>query len=215
MNLKSFIISSRLYHIFYMWKWALDWGKRAYAPPSPHFIKWSVLNRNAYSNATWIETGTYLCDTTRKLSKHGIFVYSIEPEPTLYSKARAYFKSYSNVEILQGESEDVFPILLPKLTGDINFWLDGHYSAGITHKGTQDTPILDELHEISKNLDHFGRICVLIDDIRCFHSDRDECLYSAYPSLNILVDWANKHSLNWHIEHDIFIAKTRLPPSSS
>jgi len=46
---------------------------------------------------------------------------------------------------------------------------------------------------------------VLIDDLRCFGSDNPE--YACYPSLNYLVDWANKLKLRWHIEHDIFIAK--------
>ena len=179
-----------------------------YAAPSPHYIKQTVLLRNAISDATWVETGTYLGQTTKELSKHGKFVYSIEPEPTLYSNAADYFKSYSNVEILKGLSEEVFPSLLPKLYGDINFWLDGHYSVGITFKGPQDTPILEELTHISANLNHFRNVCVIIDDIRCFNPELDE--YSAYPSLNVLVDWANKNRFSWHIEHDIFVAKSKL-----
>ena len=96
---------------------------------------------------------------------------------------------------------------MPSLTGDINFYLDGHYSAGITHKGPQDTPIIDELACISKNIPQFGKVRVMIDDVRCFNPHLEE--YSSYPSLNILVDWANRHSLSWHIEHDIFIAKSK------
>jgi hypothetical protein len=186
------------------------WEARDYAVPSPHFIKQAVLLRNAFPNAKWIETGTYLGETTKKLSEHGAYVYSIEPEPTLYANAATYFKSYPNVEILKGLSEEIFPSLLPSLSGDINFWLDGHYSAGITHKGPQDTPILDELAHISSNLHHFGRVCVMIDDIRCFNPELDE--YSAYPSLNMLVDWANQNRLNWHIEHDILVAKSKPTP---
>jgi hypothetical protein len=183
------------------------WGKCGYAAPSPHFIKQSILLRNALPNSIWVETGTYLGHTTKELCKHGSFVYSIEPEPTLYSNAVEYFKSYQNVEILKGLSEEIFPSLLPKLSGNINFWLDGHYSAGITHKGPKDTPILDELEHISENLNHLQKVCVMVDDIRCFNPDLVE--YSAYPSLNVLVDWANKNGLSWHIEHDIFVARTK------
>ena len=207
MNLKTTVRNSYPYRILRLWQGFVAWGKRAYAAPSPHFIKQTVLLRNALPNATWIETGTYLGQTTKELSKNGVFVYSIEPEPTLYSNAAAYFKSYPNVEILNGLSEEVFPSLLPKLSGDINFWLDGHYSAGITHKGPQDTPILDELAHISKNLNHFGKVCIMIDDIRCFNPELDE--YSSYPTLNVLVEWANQNSLSWNIEHDIFIAKSK------
>jgi hypothetical protein len=98
-------------------------------------------------------------------------------------------------------------MLLPSLSGNINFWLDGHYSAGITYRGPQDTPILDELAHISNNLHRFEKVCVMVDDIRSFDSEIDE--YSSYPSLNILVDWANQNGLGWHIEHDIFVAKSK------
>lgn len=184
----------------------LQWSKRHYAAPSPHFIKQGCLLRNGLPAATWVETGTFLGQTTQLLAQHGTQVYSIEPEPKLYARARNLFSKHGNVEILNGTSEAVFPTLLPRITGDVNFWLDGHYSAGITFKGPQDTPILDELDCISRNIDHFGRICVLVDDIRCFNPRLPE--YSTYPSLDTLVAWANKHKLDWHIEHDIFIART-------
>ena len=178
MNFKVIVRNSYPYRILRLWQGFLAWGNRAYAAPSPHFIKQTVLLRNAFPNSTWVETGTYLGQTTKELSRHGSFVYSIEPEPILYSNAASYFKSYPNVEILKGLSEEVFPSLLPKLSGDINFWLDGHYSSGITHKGPQDTPILDELAEISKNLNHFGKVCVMIDDVRSFNPEFVE--YSTY-----------------------------------
>lgn len=207
MNIKASIRNSYPYYILRLWQGFIRWGKSNYAAPSPHFIKQTVLLRNAIPSSTWVETGTYLGQTTKVLSKHGSFVHSIEPEPTLYSNAADYFKSYPNVEILNGLSEQIFPSLLPKLYGDINFWLDGHYSAGITFKGPQDTPILVELAHISANLNHFRNVCVMIDDIRCFNPELDK--YSTYPSLNVLVDWANKNGLSWHIEHDIFVAKSK------
>jgi hypothetical protein len=207
MNFKALVRNSYPYRIMRIWQVFINWDKSGYAAPSPHLIKQIVLLRNALPKSIWVETGTYLGHTTKVLSKHGSFVYSIEPEPTLYSNAAHYFKSYSNVEILKGLSEEVFPSLLPKLSGDINFWLDGHYSAGITYKGPKDTPILDELAHISANLHHFRNVCVMVDDIRCFNPALDE--YSTYPSLNVLVDWANKNGLGWHIEHDIFVAKSK------
>jgi hypothetical protein len=178
----------------------------AFAAPSPQFIKHSVLLRNALPNSIWVETGTYLGQTTKKLSKHGLYVYSIEPEPSLHANAASYFKLHKNIEILKGLSEEILPSLLPKLSGDINFWLDGHYSAGNTHKGPKDTPILEELAQISNHLNYLGRVCVMIDDIRFFNPEFDPS--SSYPSLNLLVDWANQNSLIWHIEHDIFVAKS-------
>jgi hypothetical protein len=182
-----------------------DWADREFAAPSPHFVKQKVLLRNGLRDATWIESGTYMGDTTSVLSKVAKMVYSIEPEPTLFSKAEQKFKNTSNVKIIQALSEDVFPKLLPTISGDICFWLDGHYSEGITFKGPQDTPIIDELAVIAGNITKTNKIVVMVDDIRCFDPKNPE--FSAYPPVDVLVDWARKHNLTWHIEHDIFIAK--------
>jgi hypothetical protein len=182
-----------------------DWADREFAAPSPHFVKQKVLLRNGLRNATWVESGTYMGDTTGVLSKIAKMVYSIEPEPTLFSKAEQKFKNASNVKIIQGLSEDVFPELLPTISGDTCFWLDGHYSEGITFKGPQDTPIIDELAVIGRNITKTSKIVVMVDDIRCFDPKNPE--FSAYPPVDFLVDWARKHNLTWHIEHDIFIAK--------
>jgi hypothetical protein len=144
-------------------------------------------------------------DTTSVLSKIAKMVYSIEPEPTLFSKAEQRFSDTINVKVINGLSEDVFPKLLPTISGNICFWLDGHYSAGITFKGPQETPILDELSVIGQNIAQMSKAAVMIDDVRCFDPGNPE--FSAYPPVDVLVDWARKHNLTWHIEHDIFIAK--------
>lgn len=210
--MKTYLRSSHPYRAFKLLCDYVNWEKRKFAAPSPHHIKQACLIRNGIPNATWIETGTYLGQTTQLLSKYASKVYSIEPEPTLFANAKKYFSSFANVEILNGTSEDVFPNLLPKINGDVNFWLDGHYSAGITFQGLHDTPILDELKNISENIGHFQKICVLIDDLKCFNPSQPE--YSTYPSLDVLVDWAKSNKLAWHIEHDIFVANNLNQHSS-
>jgi len=109
------------------------------------------------------------------------------------------------VHILAGTSEQQLPQLLPTLSGDVNFWLDGHYSAGITYHGSVDTPIVTELACIERQRERFGNIVVLIDDVRCFDPTIEE--FAQYPSLDFLVDWARRNRFQWHIEHDIFVAR--------
>ncbi|MBD2771526.1 hypothetical protein [Iningainema tapete] len=58
------------------------------------------------------------------------------------------------------------------------FWLDGHYSQGITARGDKDTPILEELDCILSYPD-LGHV-LIIDDARCFGTD------PAYPNINEL-----------------------------
>jgi hypothetical protein len=184
-----------------------DWADRQFAAPSPHFVKQKVLLRNGLSGATWVETGTFMGDTTSVLSNVAKMVYSIEPEPTLFSKAEQKFSNISNVKIIKGLSEDVLPKLLPTISGNICFWLDGHYSGGVTFEGPQHTPILDELTVIGRHITQMGKTVVMVDDVRCFDPTNPE--FSAYPPVDVLVEWARKHHLIWHIEHDIFIAKNR------
>jgi hypothetical protein len=204
-NMRTSIRNSYPYRVLGLLRGYATWGRRRFAAPSPHFIKQACLIRNGAPNATWVETGTYLGQTTAFLARHGDKVYSIEPEPALFANARRYFRGFANVEVLNGTSEQIFPGLLPRISGNVNFWLDGHYSAGITFKGRQDTPILDELEEISSNLSRFDKVCVLVDDIRCFNPNQAE--YSTYPSIDVLVDWARRNHMHWHIEHDIFVAR--------
>ncbi len=199
------IRNSPPYRLLNLMRDYVRWSGRGFSAPSPHLIKQACLVRNGIPGGTWIETGTFLGETTEFLAKRAQHVYSIEPEPGLFKRAHRHFGNRRNVEIMNGTSEEIFPILLPKINGDVNFWLDGHYSAGITFQGPQDTPIIDELKCIAANLGHFGKVCVLVDDIRCFNP-RVEA-YSSYPSLNALVDWANANGLDWHIEHDIFVAR--------
>ena len=179
-----------------------EWKKRDYLENSPQLVKEKVLLKYGIKDAGWVETGTYTGTTTKYLSELFPHVYTIEPEPKLYASACKRFEG-KNVTLFNNVSEEVFPSLLPTLTGNMNFWLDGHYSAGITFKGAKDCPVEDELNAIEKNFDNFSRLSILIDDVRCFLPTNSE--YSDYPSIDYLVDWARRMNLRWRIEHDIFI----------
>ena len=179
-----------------------DWKKRGFLENSPQLVKENVFLKYGIKNAAWIETGTYLGTTTNYLSNLFPHVYSIEPEPMLYASACKRFEG-KNVTLFNEVSENVFPSLLPKLTGNINFWLDGHYSAGITFKGVKDCPVEDELSAIENNFSNFDKLSILIDDVRCFLPSNVD--YTDYPSIDYLVDWARRMNLCWSIEHDIFI----------
>jgi len=180
------------------------WSARGFSAPSPDVVKRRRLLANGLPDATWIETGTYKGDTSALLSKVASKVYTLEPADGLFEKAQLRFKNNPVVEVIHGTSEDVFPRLLPDLTGDLVFWLDGHYSAGETYQGALETPIRVELKEISRSLPKWGRVVILVDDIRCFNPLNNQ--WAQYPSIDFLVDWAREHKLQWHIEHDIFVA---------
>jgi hypothetical protein len=185
-----------------------DWADRNYAAPSPTKVKHQVILRNGLPNATWIETGTYKGDTSALLSKSSKMVYTIEPANALYEAATKRFANTKNIAVINGLSEDIFPTLLPTLTGEMNFWLDGHYSTGITHQGPKDSPVVEELACIEKNIANFSKLVILIDDIRyCANPESHE--FSGYPKIDVFVKWANKNNLYWHVEHDTFVIKNK------
>jgi len=211
MNYKYLLYSFRnstIYRILSLIYGSIAWSKRGFASPSPQYIKQKCLLRNASKNSIWVETGTYLGQTTEYLSKKSLEVFSIEPEPILFSNAKEYFSKNKKVKIINGTSEEIFPHLLPKLKGNISFWLDGHFSSGFTFMGTQHTPICQELENISLNLNNFNEVSIIIDDIRDFHPQLIGV--NGYPSTDFLINWATVNDFYWHIEHDMFIMKRKL-----
>jgi hypothetical protein len=181
------------------------WRQDRFQMPSPPLIKRQVLLRTVIINSTIVETGTHTGDTSAILLKVAKNIISIEPDKELFRKASKRFLGNQKIQILNGTSESIFPDLIPSLSGDVSFWLDGHYSGEGTFMGEKETPIFLELQHIQENLSKFQKICVLIDDIRLFSPGISMNL--DYPSLNYLVEWANNNHLFWYIEHDIFIAK--------
>ena len=203
--MKSFIkaiLPKQLVKQFETYRIIKKWGKTNFLEHSPQMIKEFVFERYGIDNAPWVETGTFQGKTTNFLRERYPHVYTTEPEIKLYKGALKRFIG-KNVTLYNDVSENVFPNLLKKLSGDVNFWLDGHYSEGITFKGDKDCPVEDELNIIEANLNNFNKITILIDDVRCFLPANSD--YPDYPSIDYLVDWARRFNMNWRIEHDIFI----------
>jgi hypothetical protein len=92
----------------------------------------------------------------------------------LYRGAKERFANDSKVHLFLGDSASVLKELLPNIAARPLFWLDAHYSGGITARGTIDTPIVQELEVI---LALCPDCVVLIDDARLFDGS------NSYPTL--------------------------------
>lgn len=147
--------------------------------PALHIIKQNNIRKykEEYQFNLLIETGTYLGDMVEAQRNHFREVYSIELGEDLYKNAVKRFEPYSNVKIIHGDSGAVLRSLVPKIKEPVLFWLDGHYSAGITAKGNKSTPIFEELESILNAEFIHG---ILIDDARLFVGQND------YPSIDEL-----------------------------
>lgn len=179
------------------------WSDMNFSLPIPFPIKRLVLSKNKIDNATWVETGTAMGDTTIFLSELAPIVYSIEPFEELHNHASSRFKNFNNIKLIKGTSEEILPSLLNTIDGDVCFFLDGHYSGEGTFLNKTECPLIDELFLIGKNKHRYNRIMVAIDDLNFCTGVPHE----SYPSLNYLISWAQFNRLTWHIEHNIFIAR--------
>lgn len=184
-----------------------EWRRRGYAAPVPNVLKRSVFARHGRLDDTWIETGTYLGTTTAHLARTASHVYTIEPDHKLAADATARFAETPNVTVVEGLSEEMLDSVLAAVDGSVSFWLDGHYSEGVTHKGPSITPIAAEFAVIEQHLERLDAVSILVDDFRCFDSDLPED--EGYPSRSWLVAWADAQNLRWTVEHDIFVAVSR------
>lgn len=192
--IRKYYFVRRLAFTFLFLKWIL-YGR---PDPPPHLFKRRIIKEYAkrFGLDIFVETGTYLGDMV--YGQKGFFkeLYSIELDPTLCSKARKRFSRFSHVHILCGDSGKVLPELLVSIKKPCLFWLDAHYSGGITARSNLETPITQELEAILKRT--FDDV-ILIDDARCFVGQ------NGYPTLKQLEEFCIERRPNcvFNVENDI------------
>jgi hypothetical protein len=179
------------------------WRQQGRPVPPPPEIKQRTLRSYArnYSLRTFVETGTFLGDTTAALKPHVDRVLTIEISPELAAQARRRFADAPQVKVLEGDSGRLLPEILAELREPALFWLDGHYSGGITARGDEDTPVRKELHAI---LDHpIRQHVILIDDARDFNGGE-------YPTIAEIAETVRSHPSGY--EFDVRDDIIRLTP---
>jgi hypothetical protein len=209
-NLKKFakLILIRL-HIFRYYKLInsfYNWKSRSFnASDIPQAIKLATIIRYRVEDSIFIETGTYLGDTTAALEKYFLKTYTIEPDLTLYKLAKNRFKDSKNIICINNTSEESLAELIKDLTGSVTFYLDGHYSLGNTFLGNMSTPLSLELKVIGQFLKNFENISVIADDVGACGAGNLES--GDWPRRVELVEWAEQNNFWWNFEYNMFIAK--------
>lgn len=131
----------------------------------------------------FVETGTYMGRTTQLAA--GLFqeVHTIELSSELHASAAERFAASKHVTCHGGDSASVLPtILAPLRSRTVFFWLDGHYSGGVTAQGDVVTPILAELEAIrAAGLTHW---IIAVDDLRIFRGGikTSDVAFNGYPT---------------------------------
>lgn len=148
--------------------------------PTPHAVKQMTIKEYAdqYGTDIFVETGTYLGEMLDAVKYSFKKIYSIELSAELSKRAEKKFSRHKHIEIFEGDSSAVLSEILNYINEPCLFWLDAHYSEGITARGEKETPILDELKRIFNH--SINNHIILIDDARCFKGQGD------YPALEEL-----------------------------
>lgn len=168
------------------WRW-----KRAGCPlPASYTVKRERIKEvaNEFNCNIFVETGTFLGATTVELVKHFKKLYTIELDDELFKRAHRKLSKYKHVKVLHGDSGKLLFDVVKEIDSTVLFWLDGHYSGGITAKGDTSCPIYKELEAVFqlKNIDYV----IMIDDARYFGSLID----TDYPSIENLEKFVNEKS---------------------
>ena len=201
--LESFIRKTPAYSTI---RWLADsrkmqkWKRDNCPVPPPQAYKHAEIRNYAqrYGLRVLVETGTFRGDTLFATRNDFDRLYSIELGEKLYLQAQKRFKSYPNVTILQGDSAKVLPSVLKELSGPALFWLDGHYSGGITADSAEKPPIEAELEAILAH-DNKKHV-ILIDDARLFEGQPE-----GYPSISATREFIlQRHpAASFDLAHDI------------
>lgn len=205
--LKKIMKKTPIYHYFLApWltrrkekKVILEWEKKGKPVPPPDVIKRRTIASYAkkFSLKILVETGTYYGDTIEAMKHLFERLYSIELSKELYEQATRRFQRDKHIELIYGDSGIELGNVLKRLQQPALFWLDGHYSGGITGKGGKNTPIYAELEYILNCQEK--KHVMLIDDARCFGTLPD------YPSIEELTHFiqTKRPDLNIDVEDDI------------
>jgi hypothetical protein len=169
------------------------WQKNGEKLPVPHAIKRKIIKDLIQRNKirTFVETGTYkgyMIDAVKDIVPE---IYSVEIDRFLASKVTKRFRRSNHVKIIQGDSSIEVKSIITKLKNPTLFWLDAHFSGGITGKGEEDSPLEKELKFIKEKAPA-GSI-IAIDDIADCNGQ------NGYPLLEEMLSLSNKHELKNNI----------------
>jgi hypothetical protein len=144
-------------------------------PKVPHLVKQRVIQQYAreFNLPVLIETGTNYAHMIYVQKDFFRDIYSIELDGWRAESALRKFAGRPSIHVLQGDSGEVLPKLLPAIKEPCLFWLDGH-------DFDISTPVKKELDALFKHpvQDHV----LLIDDARWFDGRTD------YPTIEQLRD---------------------------
>ena len=197
--LKMLACKSFLYDVIRPFKQTLGlflWNFHGRPVPPPSLVKQQIVIEHGkrYQLTTLVETGTYLGDMVYACRNVFSRIVSVELNQNLCEIAKRRFFKFKNISFHCGDSSTVLPGLLASIHAPSLFWLDAHYSGGITQRGEVESPIIRELGLILRH--PIAGHVVLIDDARNFTGK------NSYLTMEALRDLVSSLKPSWMLEVD-------------
>ena len=137
----------------------LDWNRFNAPTPPPHKIKQQIIAEfgKKYGCKVLVETGTFRGDMMEAQKNNFEKLFSVELSVDFWETAKKRFKNDSQINLIQGDSGEVLPKLVPTIDQPALFWLDGHPD------GVSGDPLWEELESLKKH--HIKNHTIIVDDI--------------------------------------------------
>jgi hypothetical protein len=170
----------------------------------PYVLPW--VSNLLGSNVMAIETGTFRGDTTLLLQQHFGRCRSVERSANLAQQARNRFSENNSIEIFEGSSRDVLPVMLPEPEVPCFFWLDAHGFYDYAGSDLEENPLLEELRSVLTNRPMSNTV-IAIDDARGMGTQPG---WPSVGAISALLEESNFHVVAFD---DILLAvKTDVEP---
>jgi hypothetical protein len=165
-----------------------------------------------YKNKNFVETGTLWGEAIEVALECGFEkIYSIEIDPEKVKFNREKFAKEieeGKVNIVEGDTFEVFDDILKQITGKTTFWLDAHWDGDV--EGQHKCPLPFELENISKMRSKSNTL--LIDDRRLFGDKEstwgweitEDQIIEKVLAINSKYDVSYE---NGHVPNDIIVAQ--------
>lgn len=177
---------------------SLRWRREGWFVPVPYFVRRAMLLAHARKIRAQIlvETGTYKGGNIWSLLAEFRRLITIEVVPELATLAKRRFARFPHVSVIEGDSAEVLPAICTSLDAPCLYYLDGHYSGGVTGMGKEECPVMRELDAIFYHTQVPFRI--VIDDARLFGTD------PAYPTIDAVAGFvkSRRPEMTVRIEND-------------
>ncbi|AOX00753.1 hypothetical protein BJP34_16050 [Moorena producens PAL-8-15-08-1] len=134
----------------------------------------------------FVETGTYYGATAKWASTIFNHVFTIENSVDIHTKVVNQYSDIKNIDFIFGDSRTQLSKLTLKLKESTLFWLDAHWSGGLTYGQNDQCPLLEEIAIVNSLKTD---VYLFIDDARLFLSPpQPPHNFEQWPNITQLVN---------------------------